>query len=308
MKVLVAGATSVLGRPLLSGLRDAGHEVSGLTRSRSKAADIERSGARAVIADVFDLHGLTAAVASIEPEAVVSLLVTLPRNGPLRASQVHPNLRLWAEGVPNLIRAARHAGARRLVAESFVFAYGYGQYGPEPLTESAELKGGAVIAGQAQILVRLRRMEQAVVSAEGLDGIVLRYGGFHGSGVPMTATMAKAVRRGLPVLPGGGHALLPFLELSDAVRGTEAALSRGRGGQIYNLVDDRPTEVREYATALSASVGGPPPRSIPLWLLRPVAPYMACVLDHTRLPVANERAKRDLAWEPRYPNVHKALA
>lgn len=308
MKVLVVGATSVLGRPLLSGLIGAGHEVSGLTRSRSKAADIERSGARAVVADVFDLHGLTGAVASVEPDAVISLLVTLPKNGPLRASQVHPNLPLWAEGVPNLIEAARHAGARCLISESFVFAYGYGQYGPEALTESVEPKGGAVIAGQAQILAGLRRMEKAVVSAEGLDGIVLRYGGFHGRGVPMTATMAIALRRGLPVLPGGGHALLPFLELSDAVRGTEAALSRGKGGQIYNLVDDRPTEVREYATALSASVGGPPPRSIPLWLFRPVAPYMACVLDHTRLPVANERAKRDLAWQPRYPNVHAALA
>lgn len=308
MRVLVAGATSVLGWPLLSGLREAGHEVSGLTRSRSKAADIERSGTRAVVADVFDLEGLTSAVASVEPDAVISLLVTLPKSGPLRASQVHPNLPLWAEGVPNLIGAAMHAGARRLIAESFVFAYGYGQYGPEALTESTGLKGGAVIAGQAQILDGLRRMEKAVVRAEGLDGIVLRYGGFHGSGVPMTATMAMALRRGLPVLPGGGHALLPFLELSDAVRGTEAALSCGKGGQIYNLVDDRPTEVREYATALSASVGGPAPRSIPLWLLRPVAPYMACVLNHTRLPVANKRAKRDLAWEPRYPNVYTALA
>lgn len=307
MRVLVVGATSVLGRPLLSALRDAGHEVSGLTRSRAKAAEIERRGARAAIADVFDLRGLTAAITSVEPEAVISLLVTLPRNGPLRATQVHPNLPLWAEGVPNLIAASRHAGARRLLAESFVFAYGYGQYGPEPLTESTELTGGAVIAGQAQILAGLRRMEQAVVSAEGLDGIVLRYGGFHGAGVPMTATMAKALRYGLPMLPGGGHALLPFIELNDAVRGTAAALSRGRGGQIYNLVDNQPAELRDYATALSASVGGPPPRSIPLWLLRPVAPYMACVLDHTRLPVSNEKARQVLAWEPRYPSFHTAL-
>jgi nucleoside-diphosphate-sugar epimerase len=307
MRVLVAGATSVLGGPLLSALREAGHEVVGLTRSRAKAAEIERSGARLAVADVFDLRGLTAAVASVEPEAVISLLVTLPRNGPLRASQVHPNLPLWAEGVPNLIAASRHAGARRLVAESFVFAYGYGQYGPEPLTESIELRGGAVIAGQAQILAGLRRMEKAVVNARDLDGIVLRYGAFHGAGVPMTATMAKALRHGLPVLPGGGHALLPFIELSDAVRGTEAALSRGRGGQIYNLVDDQPAELREYATALSSSVGGPPPRSIPLWLLRPVAPYMACILDHTRLPVSNEKARQALAWGPRYPNFQTAL-
>jgi nucleoside-diphosphate-sugar epimerase len=307
MRVLLVGATSVFGGPLIKALQGAGHEVIGLTRSASGYAEIERRGASAVIADVLDLDSLAPAIARLLPEAVISLLITLPKNGPLRASQVHPNLRLWSRGVPNLITAATYAGVRRLLAESFVFAYGYEKHGPEPLIESTRLAGGAVIPGQAEILAGLRGMERTVTSAAGLEGIALRYGGRHGAGVPMTATLAKALRHRLPVLPGGGHALLPLIEMEDAAHATVAALERGEGGEIYNIVDDRPAELREYAAALAVSIGASPPRAIPLWLVEQVAPYMACVLDHTRLPVSNEKAKGLLDWEPRFPSLYDAL-
>jgi nucleoside-diphosphate-sugar epimerase len=308
MRVMIAGATSSFGGPLAEELRDAGHELVGLTRSPSKALYLEQRGVVPVVADVFDLETLVPAVMAAEPEAVVSLLITLPKNGPLRPSHVHPNLRLWSEGVPNLIRASREAGAGRLVAESFVFAYGYGQYGPKPLTERDEPTGGAAIDGQAEIIAGLRKMERAVIEAEGLEGIMLRYGGRHGTRVPMRRTMARALRCRLPVLPGGGHALLPFIEEGDSARAANAALLRGSGGEIYNIVDNAPVEMREYATALSRATGAPPPRSIPLGLIKLVAPYMACVLDHTRLPVSNEKAKRELNWAPRFATIHEAFA
>src|SRR4029077_13449727 len=110
----------------------------------------------------------------------VSLLITLPKSGPRRVAHLRPNLRLWSEGVPNLIAVAQSRGAGRLVAESFVAAYGCDRSGPEPLTEQSEVEGGAVIPGQDQILGALRGMERAVTGAEGIEGIVLRYGGFPG--------------------------------------------------------------------------------------------------------------------------------
>jgi nucleoside-diphosphate-sugar epimerase len=307
MRVLVAGATSVFGTPLMEALQGAGHEVCGLTRSGARAARIERCGANSVIADVLDREEVNVAVAVAEPDAVISLLITLPKNGPLRPSQVHPNLRLWGEGVPNLIAAARRAGVQRFLAESFVFVYGYGRYGPEPLTEDDEPTGGAVIRGQAEILDGLRGMERAVLNAEGLEGVVLRFGGRHGAEMPMTATMARALRLGVPVLPGGGHALLPFIEVGDSARATVAALELGGGKEIYNVVDDRPSEMREYAEALASAIGARRPRSIPLPLVKVFAPYMACVLDHTRLPVSNEKAKRTLDWQPRFASAADAV-
>ena len=95
MRVLVAGATSVPGLPLLRELNSRGHEVVGVTRSSSKTPQIETAGARPVVADVFDADDIDKAVADIGPEVVVSLLTTLPKWGPKRPKDFEPAKRLW---------------------------------------------------------------------------------------------------------------------------------------------------------------------------------------------------------------------
>ena len=60
MRVFVAGASGAVGRPLVPKLVAAGHEVTGMTRSESKTEDMRRAGARAVVADVFDVDALRA--------------------------------------------------------------------------------------------------------------------------------------------------------------------------------------------------------------------------------------------------------
>ena len=82
MRVLVAGATSVPGLPLLRELNARGHEVVGLTRSSSKTPQIEEAGGKPVVADVFNAAEIDKVVADAEPEVVVSLLTTLPKRGP----------------------------------------------------------------------------------------------------------------------------------------------------------------------------------------------------------------------------------
>ena len=90
MRVLVAGATSVPGLPLLRELNARGHEVVGLTRQSSKTPQIEQAGAKPVVADVFDAAEIDKVVADIEPEVVVCLLTTLPKRGPMRVKDFEP--------------------------------------------------------------------------------------------------------------------------------------------------------------------------------------------------------------------------
>jgi NAD(P)H-binding len=90
MRVLVAGATSVPGLPVLRELNARGHDVVGLTRQSAKTPQIEQAGAKPVVADVFDAGQINSVVAEIKPEVVVSLLTTLPKRGPMRVKDFEP--------------------------------------------------------------------------------------------------------------------------------------------------------------------------------------------------------------------------
>src|SRR6201988_4771517 len=141
MLVLVAGATSVPGLPVLRELNARGHDVIGLTRQSAKTPQIEQAGAKPVVADVFDAGQINSVVADIEPQVVVSLLTTLPKRGPMRVKDFEPARALWSRGAPNLVVAAQRAGVGRVVAESVIFAYGYPSTGPAIMDEADPYPG-----------------------------------------------------------------------------------------------------------------------------------------------------------------------
>ncbi len=164
MRVLVAGATSVPGIPLLRELNSRGHDVVGLTRAgRRRPLQIEALAAKPVVADVFDAAQIDKVVADVEPEVVVSLLTTLPKWGPKRPKDFEPARKLWSSGAPNLVAAAQRAGVRRVVAESVIFAYGYPTSGPQSMDETDPYPGPPPKGGD-DMLAALRGMEQTVLT------------------------------------------------------------------------------------------------------------------------------------------------
>ena len=124
MRVFVAGATGAIGRPLVSQLLAAGHEVTGMTRVPERAEGVRAAGAEAVVCDVFDADGVRGAIAEARPEAVVHQLTDLPADydtNPARLARGTNRLR--REGTRVLLDAAQAAGARRFVAQSLAFVY-----------------------------------------------------------------------------------------------------------------------------------------------------------------------------------------
>ncbi|MDT5183856.1 MAG: hypothetical protein QOI29_2014, partial [Mycobacterium sp.] len=241
MRVLVAGATSVPGIPLLRELNARGHDVIGITSQPAKTSQIEQQGAKPVVADVFDAAQIDAVVAEIEPEVVVSLLTTLPKRGPMRVKDFEPARALWSRGAPNLVVAAQRAGVRRVVAESVIFAYGYPSTGPAIMDESDPYPGPPPPGG-AEMLAALRGMEQTVLASgehSDTEGIVLRYGVFYGPDVPHTQMFTRLAKWwAMPAVTGSG--IVSWIHIDDVAKATADAVERGRGGQIYNIVDDRP--------------------------------------------------------------------
>jgi nucleoside-diphosphate-sugar epimerase len=113
MRILVAGATGVLGRATLPHLKR--HDVLGLTRTRGKLPLLRALGAEGVVCDVYDSRQLIRLAQERRPHVVVNFVTDLS------TGSSEANNRARREGGKNLVSAAEAAGSRRLILESVAF-------------------------------------------------------------------------------------------------------------------------------------------------------------------------------------------
>jgi nucleoside-diphosphate-sugar epimerase len=219
VRIFVAGATGVIGRPLVKLLVGDGHEVTGTTRSSAKQADLAQLGATPVVVDAFDADALKAAVVAARPDVVIHQLTDLPDVADPQTITVAltANARLRIEGTFNLVVAAKAAGARRLIAQSIAFMYAPGT---PPYRESDPLVAAHGDAPGAVSARGVHALEGAVLTTPGVNGIVLRYGRLYGPG-----TWADK-----PTGPG-------FIHTDAAAQAAFLAVTRGRAG-AYNIAED----------------------------------------------------------------------
>lgn len=216
MNIFLAGATGVIGRRLVPLLRDAGYQVTGTTRSRERAMALQALGAEAAVVDVFDARALLAAMNAAHPDIVIHQLTDLPdvMDPAKQAAVTEANSKLRVEGTRNLMNAAQMVGVRRVVAQSIAFVYAPGQgerMEADPLDPAPER--AVTVRGVASL-------EEQVLKAPGIDGIVLRYGRLYGPGT----WAATAPSSGPLHVDAAAHAAL-------------LAVNRGVPG-IYNIAED----------------------------------------------------------------------
>ncbi|MFR9778288.1 NAD-dependent epimerase/dehydratase family protein [Micromonospora sp. MS34] len=300
MRVLLAGASGAVGRPLTRQLIAAGHEVVGISRSQTNAERLRNAGAEAVVADVMDREKLLAAVRGVRADTVIHELTALGTTNMREALQGTNNLR--TTGTTNLLAAARAVGAHRFLTQSIVLGYGYRDHGPHVITEDAAF--GEPVGGKlGDAVAAMRSAEEQVFSADEMEGIALRYGFFYGQD-SMTDMMVNLLRkRRLPVPSSGGFA--NFIYLEDAAAATVAALEKGRAGQAYNIVDDEPVRWGDYLDTLASGLGARRPWRVPSWMLRAI-PYAHAMMT-TSMRVSNAKAKRELGWAPAVPTYREGI-
>jgi 2-alkyl-3-oxoalkanoate reductase len=317
MKVFVAGATGVLGRALVPQLVARGHEVVGMTRSASKQDLLRGLGACPVVADALDPDAVAQAVAAAEPEVIVHELTAL--SGPMsvrdarrpdRSVAATMTNRLRTEGTDHLLAAGRAVGARRFVAQSFG-AFRFARTGGPVYTEADPLDPNDPPAALRTVQAAYLYLEQAVTTIEWGEGLALRYGGFYGPGTslslaPDAQTAAPIRKRRFPIV-GGGGGISSFIHVEDAAAATAVAVERGQPG-VYNVVDDEPAPVREWLPVLASALGAKPPRRVPRWLGRLLAGEAATVMMTEARGASNEKAKRELGWQPRYASWRQGFA
>jgi nucleoside-diphosphate-sugar epimerase len=298
MKIFLAGAGGAIGRSLLPRLIEAGHEVTGMSRSEQRAEAIRSAGAQALVCDVFDAAALAEGVAAAQPEVVVHELTSLPDRIDLRNPEYGPNNRIRREGTRNLLAAASAAGARRVVAQSIAFMYA--PVGGPVKDEEAPLMTGAEGSFGESVDATVS-LEEQVTGAEGIEGLVLRYGWFYGPGTyfGLDGSTAEDIRRRRFPVVGGGSGISSFIHIDDAAAATVAAVERGAPG-IYNVVDDVPAPMSEWVPVYAGAIGAKRPFRVPGWLARLVAGKQAVAMATGLRGASNAKAKAGLGWEPSY--------
>jgi nucleoside-diphosphate-sugar epimerase len=302
MRVFLAGATGALGRQLVPLLQSAGHEVSALVRDPERAP----AGVQAFHGDALDRASVMDAVLAAQPEAVMHQATALSAgtSNPRRmAAATAPTSRLRTEGTANLLAAADAAGVSRFIAQSIAFAYA--PRGPRVLDEDAPLN----LDGPRQmrpVVAAVAELERQVLDA---SGVVLRYGWLYGPGTAFardgeTATMVR--RRAYP-LGGDGEGIWSFVHVRDAAEAAIAALDF-EGSRVFNVVDDHPAPLREWLPEFARLLGAPPPRRVPLWMLRLAAGQVAAEGVTQQRGASNARARAELGWSPRHADWRSGFA
>lgn len=308
MDVFVAGGSGAMGRRLVAQLLGAGHRVVAMTRTERNADWLRRIGAQPAVADALDRDAVMVAVQRAAPEVVMHQLTGLTGVRSYRNFDREFALtnRLRTEGTDHLLEAARAAGVRRFVAQSYG-NWNYARTGSGFKSELDPLDPHPP-ANQVRTLAGIRYLEHAV-SDSGIEGIALRYGNFYGPGTSIALDgdiVAQVRKRRLPII-GDGGGVWSFIHIDDGAAAARAAMERGTPG-VYNVVDDRPAPVREWLPALAEAVGARAPRQVPVWLGRLAAGEVGVSMMTKIRGTSNAKAKQELGWHPRYPSYREGFS
>ncbi len=246
MRVFVAGASGAIGTRLVPQLIEAGHEVIGTHRSPGGAEHLRALGAEPVALDLLDARAVRKAVLASEPEAIVHEATALAnikfsRNFDRVFAQTN---RLRTEGTDAMLAAAREAGVRRIVAQSYASAR-YAREGGPVKSEDDPLDPKPV-RGARESQAAMRHVDEAVTEA---GGIALRYGAFYGAS---NDGLVEPVRkRQFPII-GKGGGFTSFIHLDDAAAATVLALERRPNRRLQH----RRRRARPRARVAAGARGG----------------------------------------------------
>lgn len=246
MRILLSGATGVVGRALVPILVNAGHDVIGCTRRAQGVTFLEDHGAVGIVLDVLDHDAVSEALVSVSPDAVIHQLTALSEGN------TSDNARLRRVGTRNLVDAAHASGVTRIVVQSIAWAY---EPGSGPADEATPLDVGAP-EPRATTIGGVQALEGA--ATEIAHHVVLRYGTLYGPGTSYEqgGLMARNLRAGDFV---ANDAVTSFVHIDDAVHTAQLALEWPPGA--YTVVDNEPASARDWMPVFADAQGEPPPKS-----------------------------------------------
>ena len=299
MKVLVTGASGLIGAHVTQALLDQGVEPVACDMAPflpPMGADSNR--VPFVQADVSDLDALSSILETYQIDRVVHSAAILART-----CQENPALAVKVNvvGSLNVLEAARRLGLERVVMASSIAVYG--NTSSEPIDETHPLNPTTVY-GSAKVLVEA--CGQAYRKNHGLEFVALRYGATYGPGpekptstgvaTDLRSFFERAVHSGEVILSDQDDLKRPLVYVKDAARATALACCRQEPtpSSVFNVAGDRAVSLAECAEILARLLPG-------LKITRPENPPAPGAVRPQSVALSMDRSKAELGYEPEYP-------
>lgn len=293
MKILISGASGLVGNALSRALQAEGHKVARLVRANRAASsgDVRWDPASATI-DVPAMDGADAVV-HLSGANIADGRWTHARKAILRSSRVDTT-RLLVDAVAQLRQKPRV-----LVCAS---ATGYyGNRGDDELTETSE-PGTDFLA----LLARDWEAEAMRASATGIRTVLLRFGVILAAKGGALPKMLLPFRFGVGGRMDGGKQWMPWIALEDAIQITRAVIKDERFAGPVNAVAPNPVRNAEFTRIVSRVLRRPAMFVVPAFALRVILGEMAgpLLLASTRAIPAK---LVEMGYGFRFPELEMAL-
>lgn len=297
MKIIIAGATGAIGRPLINLLVAEGHEVYGITQSKERAQALAEREAKPLLLNVLDRDAVFSSINSLQPEIVIDMLTHLPKEYTPQSMNetAEMNAKLRIEGGKHLLDAAERSGTRRYIAQSCAFWYAPGSGLADESTPLAFEATPGITAG----VKTYAEIERRTLDSKTLEGIALRFGFFYGPGTWFYPgeSVANQVHKQLFPIIGDGQGVWNFVHIEDAAQAIKDAINSSRG--VYNIVNDIPSEMKKWLPSFANFLRAPPPPTISEEEAQDTKGADTVYYATKLRGASNAKAKRELQFVPR---------
>jgi len=257
MRVLVTGASGLLGRAVATSILAAGHEVRTLQRSPSRV-----EGAADVLGSVTDATSVARATAGVDGIVHLAAKVSLAGD-PAEFEAVNVG------GTLRLLRAAVASGVRRFV---YVSSPSVAHSGSSIVGDDAEPADPLRAHGDYARTKAQAELLALAADSPALAVVAVRPHLVWGPGdTQLVARIVERARQGRLPLLGKGAALIDSTYIDNAASGIAAALERAPHvhGNSYVITNGEPRPVAELLDGMCRAAGVPTPRwSVPAGLAR----------------------------------------
>lgn len=296
MKVFVVGGTGFLGSHLVPRLVQKGHQVAVLTRNPQQISALEQKGASGIVGDILKIESFVSSLDT--PDLLINIAMPPVKLGRISRRRFKRLRKVTTLYIANTIQLAERIGCPYILTLGTSF---------HPDTDRLFTEEDPIQRfGMPKIGEHVDDLIDEALTKNNPGCIVFMPGQIYGSG-GLFLMMYDWMNRGRYRIVGRGDNTIPRIYVEDLADAYVKTVEELPCGERFILADDTPCTVYDFTKYMAECMHIPMPKSIPKWLMRAIIGKLPLETITMNCRVSNAKAKRLLAWQPKYPSYREGL-